>query len=149
MNVNELKIIIDNIPLLLLIVNSEREVREVNDNILEFTGRDKKQLLGLKGGEALQCAFNDEDPKGCGCMIKHTVLESFKNNEAYKRINTQLVTKEKTYHVILHTTPIEMSNEKLVLVCLEDISDKKDFDAMKNKLISAIKKAEETLKSIS
>ncbi|MFW6286593.1 MAG: PAS domain S-box protein, partial [Candidatus Sumerlaeota bacterium] len=47
-----------NAPLVLMVVDGERRIRQVNGFASQFAGRPVEEMLGLRGGEAHLCGFN-------------------------------------------------------------------------------------------
>ena len=138
-NNSELVAIFDNAPLIMLLVDEDRRVRRANKMALEYTRREHDEILGLRSGEALRCIHADDHPDGCGyghdcqnCIIKDTVLDTFKTGESHRRVGTLLnVDAEDNavpLHVLCSTTQISFAGKNLVLVCLEDVTDIKQTE---------------------
>ena len=86
----EISAILGNAPLIMILVDQDRRVRKVSDALMQFTGRDEEEMLGLRGGEALGCIHRIDDPKGCGfgpaceaCPVRRVVLDTFKTGVGY------------------------------------------------------------------
>ncbi len=140
----ELSAIVENIPVILMILDKERRVREVNGMAAKFARRSAEEMMGLRGGEALRCLHSLDDPKGCGfglfcetCTVRNTVLETFNTGKSHHRLEAKLPFnlngQSEEIHFLLSTVPLTISNEPMVLVCIEDITP--------------LKRAEEALRS--
>ena len=60
----ELSLMLDNAPIVMMLVDPERRVRKVNGATVEFTGRPAEEMIGLRGGEALGWRYNTEETLG-------------------------------------------------------------------------------------
>lgn len=129
----ELSAIFENIPVILLVVDHERRIKKFNDMALQFARRKPEEVIGLRGGEALRCLHSLDDPKGCGfgpfcesCPVRNTILETFNTGKSYHRVESKLPLdlngKTEEIHFFLSTIPLTISNEQMVLVCIEDIT---------------------------
>ncbi|UCG54803.1 MAG: PAS domain S-box protein, partial [Dehalococcoidia bacterium] len=62
----ELNAIYANVPIAIMLIDRERRVRKVNEAAAVFSHRRTKDMIGLRGGEALRCLHSLDDPQGCG-----------------------------------------------------------------------------------
>jgi signal transduction histidine kinase len=74
------------LPLAVIVVNKDRRILLANKSAEIISKKTEKELINLKGGEALGCAYSSLHPDGCGfsdmcefCQIKNAVVDSFKN----------------------------------------------------------------------
>jgi len=129
-----------NAPMVMMVVNSERRVQQVNGFATQFAGKDAEDMLGLRGGEALRCMHVLDDPKGCGfgefcrqCVIRNTVLDTLETGETHLQEEAPYFfkgeddkIKEMTF--LTSTTAIQVKGERMVLVTLQDITDRKQAE---------------------
>ena len=138
-NQRELAEIFDHGPLPMILVDGERRVQKVNRTAAEASVRTTDEMLGLRSGEALRCLHVLDDPKGCGfgpacetCQIRCLVTETLETGKSHYRV-------EATYdfahgeqreqrHVLLSSTRLDRTKDDLVLVCLEDITERKQAE---------------------
>ena len=132
----ELSAIIQNIPVILLIVDRDRRVRKVNGTAIKFARRSAEEMMGLRGGEAIRCLHSLDDPQGCGfgpfcesCKVRNTALDTFKTGRSHHRVEAKLPFelngKKEEIHFLLSTVPLIISKEQMVLICIEDITQLK------------------------
>jgi putative nucleotidyltransferase with HDIG domain len=132
----ELSAIFHNAPVLMVLVDRERRVRKVNRVAVEFAGRSAEEMIGLRGGEALRCLHSLDDPKGCGfgpfceiCVVRRTVLDTFETGDSHYRVEAKLPfvreQKQEELTLLVSTTLLSVSEGERVLVCIEDITERK------------------------
>lgn len=135
----ELRAIFENAPLIMLLVDQDRKVIKINNQGLVAARRTHAESTGLRGGEALRCVNASRDPRGCGfakecdhCGIRNAVSKTFESKmEIYRKessIPYNSPTGQKDLHVLVSTTCLDILDEKLVLVCLEDITQQKQLE---------------------
>ena len=90
------KPVIEYLPLAIIVVNKDRQILLSNKMAQIMSQKTENELIGLHGGEALGCKYSDNS-KGCGfgercrtCIIKNSVLESFRKKESILLDNTSL-----------------------------------------------------------
>jgi putative nucleotidyltransferase with HDIG domain len=120
----------------MVLVDRERRVRKVNRVAVEFAGRSAEEMIGLRGGEALRCLHSLDDPKGCGfgpfceiCVVRRTVLDTFETGDSHYRVEAKLPfvreQKQEELTLLVSTTLLSVSEGERVLVCIEDITERK------------------------
>ena len=135
----QLAAIYQNAPFIMILVDEERRVKKVNGAAIEFSGSLEEEMLGLRGGEALRCLHHIDDPKGCGfgpsckeCKVRGTVLDTFKTEKSYSHVEESLpflidgVEQELT--LLISTVLLQHTNGPLVLVTIEDITERKQAE---------------------
>ena len=133
----EISAILDNAPLKMMLVDQDRRVKKVNRALVEFVGREEEELLGLRGGEVLRCIHHLDDPKGCGfgpacetCTVRRVVLDTFETGENHHHVEAKLSfenDKIEQRTLLVSTALIDIPEMK-VLVCVEDITDRRRAD---------------------
>ncbi len=131
-----LEAIYRNAPLVLMVVDRERRVRQVNGFASQFVGRSTEEMLGLRGGEALRCVYALDHEDGCGfgemcqqCIIRNTVLATLEHGTTHLQVEASYSflldgeTHDST--LLLSTTPIDVRGEHMALVTMQDISERK------------------------
>ena len=130
----ELSAIFANIPLLMLVMDQDRRVEKISDSVLSFSGRNEEEILGLRGGEAIRCIHHLDDPNGCGygpscknCGVRQVVQDTLDNGTNHFQFEANLTfqndTKKERY--LLISSSFLNTSEKKVLVCIEDVTEKK------------------------
>ncbi|MCP4580495.1 MAG: PAS domain S-box protein [candidate division Zixibacteria bacterium] len=133
---SELRAIYDNAPLIMLLVDRERRIVKLNGRAVSMARRPAEEVVGLFGGEALRCVNAIDDPKGCGygpacetCTVRSTVLKTFQSGRAFHKLEAEFPYDHPDgridMHVLVSTTPLSTTEGNFVLVCLEDITERK------------------------
>lgn len=133
---NELHVMIENVPMAIFLVDKERKVRRSNVPATNLAGVKNNSLTGLRAGEALRCFNHFHNAKGCGfspvckdCLIRNTINKTFKKKRGFKRVevkmNIKRSGKKEELTLLMSTSLVDVLNEKLCLVCFEDITKQK------------------------
>jgi PAS domain S-box-containing protein len=141
-NRQELKAIYDNAPIMMCLVNRNREVLFTNEAFQKFTEisynkHSDNPVSNLLGG-IIHCINSTENPHGCGygvgcknCLLRNSINESFitgvgKNNIEF---NTEiLIDNQKRDIILLASIALIKSHDEddnNLLICLSDITDRK------------------------
>jgi two-component system cell cycle sensor histidine kinase/response regulator CckA len=132
----ELSAIIENAPIIMLLVDQERRVLKINDAGVKFIGRSAEEMIGLRGGEALCCLHALDDPRGCGfgpacetCTVRRTVVDTFETGNGHHQVEAELVVvrgeEEDARSLLVSTAPLVISGNPRVLVSIEDITEQR------------------------
>ncbi len=135
----ELSAIYNNAPIVMILVDAERRVRKVNRTAVEFTRRPEEEMIGLRAGEALRCLHSLDDPKGCGfgpscekCPVRNGVLDTFDTGESHHQVEAKLPfargEKQEERDFLVSTAPLTLSMGQMVLVCIQDITERKQAE---------------------
>ncbi len=132
----ELSAMIEKVPLVTLLVDRERRVRKANGAAAAFVRGSESDMTGIRAGEAMRCVHSLDDPKGCGfgpscasCPVRTAVADVFERG-AHVQGREALLTVERDGRqdertAVLTATPVTIGEERLALVCIEDISERK------------------------
>ncbi len=143
----ELKVIFENAPILMILVDKDRKVLKANRSALKIADRSQDEIIGLRNGEALKCIHAFDDPAGCGygikcesCKVRNTVLDTFRTGKSFNQVEAS-VTLERVdgianFIFLISTNLIEVSGKNMVLVSMEDITKRKEAE-------EGLKKSEE------
>ena len=131
----ELSVILDNVPIIMMLVDQEGGVQKLNRAAIQFAQRPAEEMIGLHGGEAFRCLYSLDDPKGCGfgpycqtCVARLTVRDTFQSGNNHHQVESKLpflrkeIQEELTY--LVSTALIKFSKGDRVLVCIEDITER-------------------------
>ncbi len=132
----KLTTIFDSVPVMMLVVNRDRRVVNANRAALEATGYSAEQIEGLRGGDAVRCVHALDAPEGCGfgpfcqeCTIRRLVVETLEDGISHRNAEARLCvmaggqTDERIFQT--STARVDTLTERLALVCIEDITDRK------------------------
>ncbi len=135
----ELAAIYENAPLIMMLVDAERRVRKTNRLAEQFAGDGSLDLLGQRGGEALHCVNALDAPNGCGsgphcndCTVRRSIQETLETGRSHTQVEASLplviAGKTQTVTFLLSTTRVSVRNEPLVLVTIQDITERKQAE---------------------
>ncbi|MFN2354457.1 MAG: PAS domain S-box protein, partial [Desulfopila sp.] len=143
-----------NAPLIMMVVNAEQSIQQVNGYAVQFAGRDVEEMLGLRGGEALRCLHAIDDPEGCGfgefcrqCVIRNTLRDTLETGTPHLQVEAPFYCKGQDsetleLHFLMSTTPIQVKGERMALVTMQDITERRRAAAEKEKLQSQLNQAQ-------
>lgn len=129
-------VLFDEAPFAMIIVNHDRRVLHCNKAAAAMAGRAQIASIGFRGGEFLRCIYAFNDPRGCGyseacesCIVRKTVELTFQMGLDHRHVEAPvyLCAEDgcRENWVQVSTTLVKFPEEEGVLVCLEDISDRK------------------------
>lgn len=139
-NRKELRLIFDHAPVLMMLLNQNREIININKFGLNFTGLTFKELKGKSFGCAFQC-INSEITNGkCGhtkacntCQIRLIIEKTFSSLKEQAKvetiINVLLNNKQTSRITYVSTTILQSINKQTnVLVTIDDITEQKKME---------------------
>jgi len=132
----ELAAIYHNAPLIMLLIDSDLRVRKLNRTAVRFAGEPPSDDALRRLGEALRCVNALKDPEGCGygepckrCILRLSILDTVQTGTPHEREEAQLVVRKKEREEVLHlavsTAPVSVAGDRMVLVCLDDVTERK------------------------
>lgn len=129
--------LLDSMPQMVLIINSNRQIVSANQRVIESLGINIQHMMGKRPGEIIQCIHSEEGPGGCGtglhckvCGAVNTILQSQTENRYYSgecRITTAQGT---AFDWKVTASPIMISYEQLYCITIEDVSNTKRRQAL-------------------
>jgi PAS domain S-box-containing protein len=135
----ELSAIHENAPIAMMLLDRERRVQKANGFAARFAHRTTAEMTGLTGGEALRCLHHLDDPKGCGfgpvcaqCHVRQAVLDTFETGNSQTEVTAWLPfprggsVEERC--LLISTAFLQISGTERVLVCAQDITERKQAE---------------------
>lgn len=132
---NLMKTLMDAMPDFLLVLNQQRQIVSVNQRLLSAFGVEvPESLLGLRPGEAVNCAHFKDGPDGCGtgencsvCGAVIAIMASQKSGIPQQRECRLMVGDDGCNALDLDvlSTPMMLEGEQFYVVALRDISSEK------------------------
>ena len=140
-NENLLDAIFKNMPLMIFLIDSEKRILKINQAGLEKANKAFNKILGLRGGDILNCINSINNPKGCGasidcknCLINSTIANSLKYKTDYLKVEAKLNVLEdetqKESKVLLSTSYIK-GREPMALIIIDEIEKNNEIIALK------------------
>lgn len=132
-----LRQLLDAVPDIFLVVNAQRQIVFANQAMLSYLRLSPEDFVnGLRPGEALHCAHAFETEGGCGttefcreCGAVKAILSSLGGKKSVQECR---ITQEdgSALDLEVHTTPIELNNERFSVFAVRDISAEKRRQAL-------------------
>lgn len=125
-----------NAPVLILLVNRDRRIRQINGAACDFTGRPASEMTGHSFGQAMRCLNALDDPLGCGhgpscadCTVRNTVLDTLETGRSHYQLEAVLPFEvggtRRPLTLLVSTARIGHKGEPVALVTILDITDRK------------------------
>jgi len=135
----ELRAIYDNAPVMMAVIDENRNLLFANPAFTAFTGVPESELKNGRVCGVFGCINAAEDLKGCGfgekcksCNLLRSIEDSFLNGSTHKDIeyNTTLVRNntEKVISLLGSVAPIHFAGKSLLLLNFVDISERKQAE---------------------
>jgi len=132
----ELQAINAHLPLMLFLLDSEGIIRRFNRAAATYVECDEDSKHAKTLGEIFRCIHAFESPLGCGhgdscrsCSLNSSFSDTLLHGTAHHRreVNLRVVRGEKVSDVsiLFSTARLTIGDEKLVLLCLEDVTPQK------------------------
>ena len=132
----ELKAIYDHAPVMMCVLDEDREVQYVNRAFEAFIGKPVAEMPQLKACGVLGCVHALDDARGCGfgpdcaaCTMRAALSDTLRTGVSHTGVEyrTTLVRDDARREVTLlgSTARIQTPREALLLLCLTDITEEK------------------------
>ncbi len=132
-DINFLQNLINAIPYMVFVVDSDTRVYHMNSSAAQFLGTDIGRSRMMREGQVLKCVNHDAVPEGCGrsefcrnCLVRGCVNEAMSGNRIYHRQTSMKITlngRVADIHLLVSTSAFEFQGESFVLLILEDIEE--------------------------
>lgn len=130
-----LNLVLNNINSCVMILDKEMKIRAFNDSLKTiFSNKKDEDLLYVRCGEGIGCAYQIEEQKDCGstahcntCDLRVSGIYSYMNNEpVYKEHITRpffnYENKKEDKHLQFSTRLFKHKKETYIILIIEDIS---------------------------
>ncbi|MDD3118758.1 MAG: HAMP domain-containing sensor histidine kinase [Victivallales bacterium] len=142
----------NNIPDMVLMLNSQREAVYGNRHLHEFIDRDGSQKIeGRKLGDIFSCVNAEETPGGCGCSSKceqcgafRALNEARRNLKASGEYTLNRVGKEEVVFQVW-ATPLYIYGERFIKFILRNIGEVKRKQQFENVFLRDLSRLSEQL----
>lgn len=132
----ELKTIYDFAPVMMCVVDEERNILFANQAFNSLTNSNDTFPDIKKVGSLFHCINSVEDPRGCGfgeecvnCALRIALAETFKTGKGQNNIDyhshIEVGSETKEIYLLGSTALIQTAGKNNILLCLNDISDRK------------------------
>jgi signal transduction histidine kinase len=152
-SLTELSVIHEHAPVVMMLVDRDRRVQRVNGFAAKFADRPSDEMIGLRGGEALRCLHHLDDPQGCGfgpacaqCLVREAVLDAFETGLSQRDVEAWLPFPQGESSIdrclIISTAYLKIGDSERVIVCSQDITDRKRAEEEREKLQARMAQAQ-------
>jgi hypothetical protein len=127
------RMVLDAIPLMLLIVDSDVTVLDMNATARDTLAAEVSLTQGLRGGDILRCIHALEQPLGCGhgsscssCIIRQSVGAGFRGDAVVRRRTKATLWKgddATSLELLVTASPLILPSGKTVLLTIEDVTE--------------------------
>ncbi|HOK94506.1 MAG TPA: ATP-binding protein [Anaerohalosphaeraceae bacterium] len=131
------KSMLDALPMMVLVLNSHRQIVAFNETVLKITKSSAEAVLGKRPGEVIKCVHAGEGPDGCGtsaacrfCGAVQAVLQTQADSCRHKEECRILMEQGLALDWKVTVCPLMMDGYSLVCVVIEDIGDLKRRQVM-------------------
>lgn len=132
----ELKAIYDNAPVMMCVVDKNREILFANNAFNALTGISEEIMAGGAVGGVIGCINSLDDPRGCGhgpnckgCSLRIAMENTFNTGIDHKNVEYQSTLnidgELKEVYLLGSTALIQTAVHDSLLLCLHDITDRK------------------------
>lgn len=139
-NQAELEAIYENTPLMMCLVNEERQVERINRTMAEAVGCARTINTPLGPGELLGCINALNDPRGCGfgaactpCPLRVAMANTLETGQTHRHVEATMKLARggvrRDLQVSASTARVRLQNKPKVLVCLEDVTSHRQLQA--------------------
>ena len=139
-NPSELKTIYDNVPVMICLLDEDRQVRYANPAFTAFVGCSEDELKGETACGVMGCVNAMDAPQGCGygadcknCTLLAAINDTFKTGTCHHNIEKNMTigsdVDAKTFAFVGSTALIDTLENRCLLLCLTDITERVKMEA--------------------
>ncbi|MEI8273401.1 MAG: PAS domain S-box protein [Paludibacter sp.] len=132
----ELQTIYDSAPVMMCVVNEERQIQFANNAFATLTGISEEIMRGGAVGGVIGCINSRDDSRGCGygpkcgtCTLRMAMQKTFLTGVGQTNVEYQSILDiggvSKNVSLLGSTALINNDGSKRLLLCMIDISDRK------------------------
>jgi len=145
-----------NAPVAMLLLGRDRRIREMNLAAEATFAASSEELKGLRFGNAIRCVNSLAHPNGCGlgqdcenCPVRNAVAKTFETGQGQRQIQASITLGNSVTsyekHLVISASLSNLSDGRQVLVCIEDITDKRQNEQKLHKALREIKQLKDRL----
>ncbi len=136
----QLAAIYDGAPLMICLVNEHNEIEQMNRTMQEFANLSLPATGKIPAGDLFSCLNARTSPQGCGhgefcpaCPLRLAITQTFQTGQSCQQVEHNLTFTHNDEHqdvwVSISTALVRLDEDAKVLVCLADISRRKQLEA--------------------
>ncbi len=143
-----LSAVFEHAPIVMVLVDREGHVERMNHLGILATGKTEEGVLGRLGGEVFSCV-NASRGGGCGknaecksCALRNTFTKTFQTGENLDRMPGEMIFVRdgvpSKHDILISTTSFAIADGRKVLVSIDDITDLKELERLRDNLTHMI-----------
>ncbi len=155
-NQAELKAVYDNAPVMICVLDEDRRVLYANPAFTSYTGVSEDELRTGRACGVFGCINASEDPRGCGyggqctfCSLLLALDDTVETGVGHRQIERTLTIERdgtrREVTLLGSTAPIRFDERKNILLCLVDISERKQAETELRFLSSSVEQVTESV----
>ncbi len=132
----ELQAVHDNISVMTCLVDADRNIVFANRALARFAGKSEEQLIGRRACGVLGCVNASMDPRGCGfgprctdCSLLAVLEDTLRTGKAHHDVQRELTVardgQQRDVILVGSTTMVHFEPDARLLLCLEDVTERK------------------------
>jgi PAS domain S-box-containing protein len=136
----ELAAMYDSAPFMMCLIDREHNVERLNRTMAEFVGGQPPLGAPYRPGDILGCVNALDDSRGCGfgdqcqtCPLRLAVAKIFETGQPCRQVEAPMFLARggirREIQVSLSAALVRLQNKPKVLVCLEDVTGRKQLEA--------------------
>lgn len=131
-----LNVIFDNAPVVMMLLDENADVVKINRTGQNLSDYSSISFFEKKPGAAMNCIFHLDNNEGCGfatacseCIIMNTFKNTLETGEYSYKVESELITRQNgaefKYTFLVSSSRLERNGKHLVLLSLDDITERK------------------------
>ena len=129
----ELRVIFESTPIMMALLDLDMKLRKVNRTWKTYVVGEGRDSFGRSFGEALHCVNALSSSEGCdtteqcrNCRLRAALVGAVEKQVPMNQVEATLKRKigrdSEDVHLLVSATPVSIAEERMVLVCIEDVT---------------------------
>lgn len=146
--------ILNNAPIIILLVDERFKVIKVNQTGLNITEKNSNQVVGLKSGDVLNCIHSKEHPAGCGhakdckdCSLHNSIKYTLESHESLYKVeailNMGCFDNVFERNVLITTEYIEETENPSILIFIDEVTERVQMENVLKEKTDILLKAQQ------
>jgi PAS domain S-box-containing protein len=135
----ELKAVYENAPVMMCVIDQDRDILFANAAFAEFADLSMDELTGKRACGVFDCLNAMGDPRGCGfgekcqlCPARMAIEDTLQTGTVHKNVEFHLPRqhdgRRSEFYLLISTALIDTDRHRQLLLCLNDITDRKNAE---------------------
>jgi len=149
--------ILNNAPIIILLVDEQLKIIKVNQTGLNLTEKSSNQVVGLRGGDVLNCIHSTEHPEGCGhsldckvCALRNSINYTLDTHESLYKVEAilNMGSCDNVFerNVLITTEYIEEIDKPSILIFIDEVTERVQMENVLKEKTDILLKAQQMAK---